>query len=126
MYSYLFILCICLVPFYMIIRDSYLFTRGQYNPYIFRKKKQSSFIILIIALGTYMGIKFLITDIRLLNILVYSFVFVSIFLLASVNILSYLSFNKTKDQKIIPHTVIANLIIIIILYILLHFVTIPG
>lgn len=122
MLSYLFILCICLVPFYMIIKGIYLFNKGKYNPYIFRKKKTNVWITLIMSLGIYMGVMVFITDIRLLHISLYSFVFVSIFLLASVNILNYLSFNKTKDHKIIYHTVIFNIIVIILIYILIHFI----
>jgi len=122
MFSYLFILGICLVPFYMIIRDIYLFSKGKYNPYIFREKKKNNFLIpLCIVLGITLGVNLFITNTSLLNISVYSFVFISAFLLICINILNYLSFNKTKDHKIIYHTVISNLTIIIIIYVLVHF-----
>jgi hypothetical protein len=122
--SYLYIICVSLVPCYMIFRSIYLFKKNKYNPYIFGKnsKKSSSFLTICIALAMYICGIFFITEIKSLHILVYSFICFSVFLLICVNILNYLSFLKIKDRKIINHTVIFNITVIIIIYILIHFI----
>ncbi len=109
-YFYLIVLIVILV--HSIIRNIYLFKKGQYNPYIFRKSERELPFIVNFAIS--IGITFCIFNIKPIAIMIYTFLIYSFCLVVCLTVLNYLSYMKTKDKKIIFHTVIFNIIVVIV------------
>ena len=116
MANYLYIVVVSIRLFYTIIRDIYLFNKGKYNPYIYRKEKKE--FPYIVRLGTALGICIggfvFLTNIKLLSIMTVIFLCYSFCLIVCVSVLNYLSYMKIKDKKIIFHTIIFDITIIIV------------
>ncbi|WP_459906861.1 hypothetical protein [Desulfotomaculum defluvii] len=109
MENYFYIIVVAIILLSKIFRGIYLYTKGQYNPYPFRKESNSSIIKnfewLIVSVGGFLFLR----DIKLMAII---FLFCSFWLVVSVSILNYLSYIKIKDKKIITQTIVFNIIII--------------
>lgn len=115
MTGYLYIVVFSIMLIYTIIRDAYLFKKGQYNPYPFRKgKRQLPNIVKICIVLIIMrsGISIFTTKIEILSVII--FLCYSFCLIFSVSILNFLSYIKIKDSKIISQTIIFNIMIIVI------------
>ena len=100
-----------------IIRDVYLFNKGQYNPYPFRKSdKELPFIVtFFISLSLiWIAVYVLSKNIKLLTTMSIIFLCYSFCLIFCVNILNYLSHKKIKDKTIISQTVKFNIMVIVI------------
>jgi len=113
MSDYVYIALLFIACAYFIIQQTILFKNGKYNPYIFgngdRDGKQIILdIVWIIVLNLSLQ--------HIHNPLIAQLFLVFIFL--CVNTLNYLSYVKSRDQKIIYRTIIFD-IIVIILYILM-------
>jgi hypothetical protein len=113
--GYFFILVCTAILFYTtIIRNVYLYFKGEYNPYPFREgKREFPYIIRLgINLIIYFSITFALNYIKFSSISVI-FLCYSICFLLCLNILNYLSYVKMKEKQIIIQTVILNSMIII-------------
>lgn len=119
MIGYLYIAVISIILFYTIIKDVYLFIKGQYNPYPFKEKKRKKGLPGFINLGItfillWVGFSLSMDNIKLLPIMTIIFLCYSFCLILCANILNYLSYKKIKDSKIISQTVIFNIMVIVI------------
>ena len=119
MTGYLYILIISIILFYTIIRDIYLFNKGQYYPYPFtenKEKRKPPFIVrfVITIISMWIASYIFSTNIELLPIATIVFLCYSFFLIFCADILNYLSYKTIKDSKIISQTVIFNIMVIVI------------
>lgn len=116
MLSYLYLIFFAIICTSHIIRNIYLYKKGQYNPYVL-KKGSGDFpfiVVLTINLLLLFGSYLFITDIRLITIMFYIFLAYSFCLLVSLSILNYLSYQTNKDQRIVVQTLVFALIVIVV------------
>lgn len=114
--SYLYLIFFAIICTSHIIRNIYLYKKGQYNPYVL-KKGSGDFpfiVVLTINLLLLFGSYLFITDIRLITIMFYIFLAYSFCLLVSLSILNYLSYQTNKDQRIVVQTLVFALIVIVV------------
>ena len=115
--DYFFILVFSIICFYDITRHIYKFIKGQYNPYIYRSKKESPYKVIIRSCFWIVFIMVgsaVITNNKLISVITVIFVCYSFFYIVSMSVLNYLCYRKNRDSKIIFQTVISDLIMIII------------
>lgn len=126
MISYLLILGISLVPISLLIRDVLRFNNDNYNPYLFKQTKDNNpYTYLIPLLETwvmFVAVHLFLNDLSLLTLTVYAFLSTSVLYLISTNVLNWKMYRKDKDIKIVYHTVVFDIIALLIVYFFLHII----
>ena len=115
MFGYIYLTLVAFTLIYSIIKDIYLFNKGQYNPYMYRnRKRELPFIVFMcLNLGVSIGAIYLLT-IEMLTIMLYMFICYSLTLIVCRSILNYLSYLKIKESIIIFQGIVFNFMIIAI------------
>jgi len=117
MSNYLYVIIFFVVMVYTMIREIYLFFKGKYNPYLFRKVKASNKRRLFnagLAIAVYWSLNNLLFNTKPpIFIVQLSFIVFSLCFTLGINVLNYLSYVKTRDHKIIYQTVIFNICVIV-------------
>ena len=112
MITYIYFIFLILVLSYSIYRDFLLYKKGKYIPRIIRTEDDIAYVkSVIINLIVILGARFFVPDDKL-YILIIIFFIATLAIIVSTSILSYLSYKKTKDKKIIKNAIILNLIVI--------------
>ena len=109
--NYFYITVVSVLIIYIMIREIYLFSKGEYYPYL-NWNKEDSFKKRMFDIGWFIV---LLVSLHNLSPDTKTPVFFPLLLLAlplCVSILNYLSYAKTKDRKIIYQTVILDISII--------------
>lgn len=121
--SYFYLMILLAFYSYPIIRSIYLFRTGRYTS-AFKKEKKSmkaTFLAFILTLLYFWVLDFSNLPKSIFFIITEVFVICYIFL---ITILNYLSYKKLKEKKIIYHTVVLDIIFIIlglfVVYFYLH------
>ena len=115
--DYFFILVFSIICFYDITRHIYKFIKGQYNPYMFRNKRDSTYKVILRScfwIGFILLGSVVMTNNKVFSVITAIFVCYSFFHIVSVSVLNYLCYRKNKESKIIFQTVIYDFIIIIV------------
>lgn len=117
MMGYFFVLVFSIICLYDIMRHIYKFIKGQYNPYMFRNKGESTYKVILRScfwIGFIIVGSVVMTNNKVLSVITAIFVCYSFFHIVSVSVLNYLCYRKNKESKIIFQTVIYDFITIIV------------
>ena len=117
MMGYPFVLVFSIICFYDITKHVYKFIKGQYNPYIFRNKRESTYTVILRScfwIGFIIVGSVVMRNNKLLSVITVIFICYSFFYIVSVSVLNYLCYRKNKDSKIILQTVIYGFLMIIV------------
>jgi hypothetical protein len=100
---------------YTIIRNIYLFNKGLYNPYSFRKGERELplILVIVITLGISIGGYMFMNNAKIAFISLIIFICYSLCLAVCTSILNFLSYKKIKDKNIVLQTIILDITIII-------------
>jgi hypothetical protein len=100
---------------YTIIRNIYLFNKGLYNPYSFRKGERELplILVIVITLGISIGGYMFMNNAKIAFISLIIFICYSLCLAVCTSILNFLSYKKIKDKNIVLQTIIFDIAIII-------------
>jgi hypothetical protein len=100
---------------YTIIRNIYLFNKGLYNPYSFRKGERELplILVIVITLGISIGGYMFMNNAKIAFISLIIFICYSLCLVVCTSILNFLSYKKIKDKNIVLQTIILDITIII-------------
>lgn len=124
MLSYFYFIFLIGILSYFSYRSIIMYKKGTYNPYVFIGFKDDGELTygkrVLINLIIIFGAQILVTDDKYTILFRILYVFLSINIIQT-SILSYLSYKKIKDKKIITHNVIMNLIFIGIIIVLWKF-----
>jgi len=117
MTGYIYIISLIILLLLSILKEIYLYIKGEYNPYEFTKgEKELPLSIKIINIFIFLYITIGGTLITIYNKLLYEMKVIIIcfcfFYILSSSIMNYLSYRKIKDNKIIYQTIIFTLLVI--------------
>lgn len=118
--NYLYVTILCIVIVFMIIREIYMFNKGEYYPYLngnqedsFKKRMFDIGLLIVILVSGY------IHDLSPHNKLsIFIFPLLLIALCLCVTTLNYLTYVKIKDRRIISQTIILDISTIVFLLIM--------
>lgn len=109
--DYFYVLILISIFVYQIVREIYLFNKGKYNPYMFKRGEFEE--PYFVRLGLSLAMLFCLNNIKIKLVPIYFLSTYAFGLGTCTNILNYLSYRKSKDKKIIIHTIIFDIILII-------------
>lgn len=123
MLGYFYIAITVILLAFTIIWEILAFNKGQYYPYVIKPGKDTMpyLVRLGINLFIFIGAYAFRTDTKIFHTLVFIFIVFSVCFMVCTTILNYLSYLKSKDNKIIIQTIIMDIIVILVISVFWRF-----